>query len=365
VGDGHRRPVATVTAVAAYAILIRTVGDPGAHMYKDERDIFYYDAVPHVWHKKYKGLAPFSHYELARALQHLFANGQAEVTRQSTRQATYITEIDLYSDRCEMLIGYADPNAADPTFNDRPAKKRRVVPKIGDEGLEHSAHIIWYYEDQTRNKPCAFYLEGATGLSSTAIVRFVNKLLREFCRLYPAHFTVVDPTGAHANGAPKRIGLRPRLELRGHPSAEFIRDLQKGEIAELELITESNAANVWDTNGYAVEDHRGVVIKPSTVKHVPAAKKFIDGVLNAAVKKNYEKSRVVFKTEGNVRKNIMFYSQNYQLVNDLKYVKKSRIKELGGNLPNAFEAMYGPIMAEVRKIATGGKKPLSKKKLAV
>lgn len=332
-------------------------------MYKDERDIFFYDAVPHVWHKKYKGQPPFSHYELARALEHMFQNGRADVTKQSTRQATYITEIDLYSDRCEMLIGFADPNAADPTFNDRPAKKRRVVPKIGDEGLEHSAHIVWYYEDRANNKPCAFYMEGATGLSSTAIVRFVNRLLREFCKLFPGHFTALDPTGELVKGVPKRIALRPRLELRGHPSAEFIRDLQKGEISELELITESKAADTWDAHGYAVEDHRGVVIKPTTLKHVPAAKKFIDGVLSAKVKHDYEKSRVVFKTEGNVRKNVSFYSQNYQLVNDLKYVKKSRIKQLGGNLPNAFEAFYMPIMTEIRKTARGGKKPLSKTKL--
>lgn len=336
-------------------------------MYKDERDIFYYDAVPHVWHKKYKkGLPPFAHYELARALAYLFKNDRAEVTKQSTRQAVYITEIDLYSDRCEMLIGFADPNAADPTFNDRPAKKRRVVPKVGDEGLEHSSHIVWYYEDQARNKPCAFYLEGATGLSSTAIVRFVNKLIREFCKLYPQHFTILDPTGAHdADGTPKRIRLRPSLELRGHPSAEFIRDLNDGEITELELITESKAADVWDANGYAVEDYRGVLLKPSTLKHVPKAKKFIDGVLSSAVKHDYEKSRVVFKTEGNVRKNVTFYSKNYQLVNDLKYVKKSRIKKLGGKLPNAFDKIYLPIMTEVRRIATSGAKPLSKKKLVV
>lgn len=332
-------------------------------MHKDERDIFYYDAVPHVWNKKYKGLTPFPDYELARALEYLFLNDRADVTKQGTRQATYITEIALYSDRCEMLIGFADPNAADPTFSDRPAKKRRVVPKIGDEGLEHSAHIVWYYQDQANSKPCAFFLEGSTGLSSTAIVRFVNKLIRQFCGLYPNHFTALDPSGAQVNGVPKRIFLRPRLELRGHPSAEFIRDLKKGEISELELITESKAAAVWDANDYAVEDHRGVVIKPSTVKHVPTAKKFIDGVMSVAVKKEYEKSRVVFKTEGNVRKNITFYSQNYQLVNDLKYVKKSRIKELGGNLPNAFDAMYGPIMDEIRKIAADGKKKLSKKKL--
>jgi hypothetical protein len=335
-------------------------------MYKDERDIFYYDAVPNVWHKKYKGLPPFAHLELARTLAFLAQNDRAEITKVSTRQAVYITEIDLYADRCEMLIGFADPNAADPTFNDRPKKKRRVVPKIGDEGLEHSAHVVWYYGTQSNNMPCAFYLEGATGLSSTAIVRFVNTLLRVFSKQYPAHFTTPDPTGAlDASGSPKRIGLRPRLELRGHPSAEFIRDLKDGEISELELITESKFNHVWDSNGYAVEDHRGVLLKPTTLKHVPAARAFIDGVLNGAVKSNYEKSRVVFKTKGNVRKNVTFYSQNYQLVNDLKYVKKSRIKNLGGKLPNAFDSMYAPILKEVRKIATGGKKPLSAKKIVI
>ena len=334
-------------------------------MYKDERDIFYYDAVSNVWHRKYKGLTPFPHYELARALAFLSKHDIAEVTKLSTRQAVYITEIDLYVDRCEMLIGFADPNVADPTFNDRPKKKRRVVPKVGDEGLEHSAHIVWYYETQTNNGPCAFYLEGATGLSSTAVVKFINTLLRDFIKRYPAHFITVDPTGAHdASGTPKRIGLRPRLDLRGHPSAEFIRDLKDGEISELELITESKSANVWDANGYAVEDHRGVLLKPTTLKHVPAAKAFIDGVLSTGAKHDYEKSRVVFKTKGNVRKNVTFYSQNYQLVNDLKYVKKSRIKNLGGKLPNAFESMHAPILAEVRKIASGSK-PLSKKKVSV
>lgn len=331
-------------------------------MHKDERDIFYYDAVPRVWHRKYQGLTPFPHYELARVLEHLSSNDRAEVSKKNAGQVTYITEIDLYSDRCEMLLGFSDPNAADPTFNDRPAKKRRVVQKVNNEGLEHSAHVVWHYENQTNSTPCAFYLEGAAGLSSTAIVRFVNKLIRDYAKAYPNHFTVLDPTGAHdANGAPKRIAVRPRLELRGHPSAEFINDLKTGEISELELLTESNAANVWDANGYAIEEHRGVLLKPSPLKHVPKAKKFMDGVLNAAVKRDYEKSRVVFKTAGNIRKDIKFYTSNYHLVNDLKYVKKSRITGLGGKLPNAFDAMHTPILTEIRKIASP--RPLSKKKL--
>ena len=334
-------------------------------MYKDERDIFYYDAVSHVSHRKYTGLPPFPHFELAKALAIMSKADKAEITRVSTRQATYITEIDLYSDRCEILIGFADPNAADPTFNDRPLKKRRVVPKVGNEGLEHSAHVVWHFGNATNNMPCAFYLEGAVGLSAVSVVTFVNKLIRQFSAMKPDYFTVPDPTGAvDKSGKPKRIALRPRLELRGHPSSEFIRDLQGGEISELELITESTAAKIWDSHGYAVEDHRGVLLKPSTLKHVPDAKKFIDAVMTAGVKHDYEKSRVVFKTAGNIRKNVKFYTQNYQLVNDMRYVKKSRITNLGGKLPNAFHALHSRIISEIRQIASGGK-ALSGKKNSV
>lgn len=333
-------------------------------MYKDERDIFYYDAVTHVWHRKYTGLPNFAHFEFAKVLEYLSRTGKAEVTNAKTLQATYITSINLYADRCEMLIGYSDTNAADPTFNDHPAKKRRVVAKVGNEGLEHSAHIVWYYKNDTNNSACEFYLEGAVGLSSTAIVKFINKLIRDFCKLYPTHFSLPDPSGAkNADGTPKTISVRPRLELRGHPSAEFIRDLKGGEIAELELITESKAAAVWDSHGYAIEEHRGVLLKPSPKKNVPKAKAFVDGVLSAGVKNDYEKSRVVFKTAGEIRKNITFYTKNYQLVNDLKYVKKSRIVGLGGKLPNAFPAIYLPIISEIRKIITDGKKQLSTQKI--
>lgn len=353
-----------MTGVSSYAMLMfHSTARGGAGMYKDERDVFYYDAATHIWHRKYAGLPSFPHRYIAQILRYLHQSGKAEVVKKSTLQAIYITSIDLYSDRCEMLIGYSDTNAADPTFNDHPAKKRRVVTKEGNEGLEHSAHVVWYYKDQANNKPCEFYLEGAIGLSSSAVVRFVNKLLREFCKRHPDSCSVPDPSGEkNADGTFKQIRVRPRLELRGHPSAEFIRDLKAGEVSEVELITESKAANVWDANGYAVEEHRGVLLKPAK-KLIPKAKDFLDGIFSANVKNEYEKSRVVFKTAGNIKKNVTFYTKNYQLVNDLKYVKKSRIKGFGGKLPNAFSAIYIPIIQEIRNIISSGNKQLSSTKI--
>lgn len=322
-------------------------------MYKDERDIFYYDAVSRVWNRKYtQGLRPFAHYELAKAIKEAFDNEVAEFTQTRSRQATYVTAIRVFPDRCEMLIGFTDPGAADPTLNDRPARKRRVVEKEGDEGIEHSAHVIWYYKDKTNNQPCAFYLEGAFGLSSTAIVRFLNRILRGYVALKKDEFTVPDPEGAlDKNGNYKRIPTRPRIELHGHPSNEFIKDLRKGELSEVELYTEAKQSTPWDANAYAVEERRSVLIRPNLKKHVPKAKSILDGILSAKVKNDYELARVVFKTEGNVSRSVRMYSQNYQLVNDDAYVRKERIKELGGNLPNAFDKIHLEIMRRMRLIA--------------
>jgi hypothetical protein len=145
--------------------------------------------------------------------------------------------------------------------------------------------------------------------------------------------------------------MRPQVELMGHPSSEFIRDLKSGEMGELELYTEEHKTDAWDANAYAIEEHRSVLLKPNPIKHSPKAKDVIDAVLGAKVKSEYELARVRFKTAGNVPRNVRFYSQNYQLINDNTYVKKSKLKDLGGNLPNAFDTFNKRITSGMRDLA--------------
>jgi hypothetical protein len=320
-------------------------------MYKDERDIYFYDATTRVWHKKYKGLSPFPHYELARAIKKIFDADHAEYIQKNTLQSTYITDMRVHQDYCEMLIGFADTVAADPTLNDRPARKRRVVTKTGGEGLEHSAHVLWHYENKTNNGACHFYLEGAVGLRSASVVRFLNRLLRAYAAVNTT-FHVPDPEGTtDASGKYKRISTRPRIDLLGHPSQEFIKDLKRGELSEVELYTESKRNTMWDSNGYAVEDRRTVLIKPNLQKVVPKAKRLLDGVFTSKVKQDFEYARVRFKTDTGVPRSVRIFSENYNLVNDDTYVRKERVSGFGGKLPNAFDAIYSPIMKTMKDMA--------------
>jgi hypothetical protein len=320
-------------------------------MYKDERDIYFYDIASRVWTKRYTGLHPFAHYELAKAIQSMYENDRAEYIQKGTLQSIYITDLKLHIDRCEILVGFSDTRAADPTLNDRPARKRRVVQKQGSEGIEHSAHIIWHFGNKTNDKLCGFYLEGATGLRSTTIARFFNRLLREYAAA-TNEFTIPDPEGAvDSHGNYKRIKTRPRIELLGHPSQEFLKDLKKGDLTEVELYTESHRNSTWDSHGHTLEDRRSVIIKPNPQKILPKAKSLLDGVFTAKVKGDYEFARVSFKTETNVARSVRVLSDNYRLINDDSYVKKERIDDLGGNLPNAFDKFHPIIMTKMRVIA--------------
>lgn len=320
-------------------------------MYKDGRDIYFYDVVSQVWNRKYNGLKAFPHYELAKAIEWMFKNDRAEYVQSSTRQSVYVTKIRVHNNRCEILIGFSDPGAADPTLNDRPARKRRVVKKVGDEGLEHSARIIWHYHNRENIKPCDFFLEGAVGLRSTSIVRFFNRMLRE-CSASCEDFYVDDPEGVvDSDGNFKQIKTRPGIDLLGHPSKEFIRDLKKGELTEVELYTEREMNKVWDSNGYAIEDRRSLILKPNKAKHLPKAKAVLDGVFTKNVKDQYEYARVKFKTETSIARSVKIFSENYKLVNDDTYVKKERIEDLGGDLPNAFDDFHLEIMKRMRLLA--------------
>ncbi len=321
-------------------------------MYKDERDIYFYDIRSLAWNRKYgKGLEPFAHYELAKAIKAMYDADKAEKLKKSTGQSLYVTQIRLYDNRCEMLVGFSDPVAADPTLNDRPARKRRVIVKVDGEGIEHSAHILWHYKHKNNCESCSFYLEGAIGLRSTTVTQFFNKMLREFAK-NNKYFEVSDPEGTvDPDGNFKKVPVRPGVELIGHPSEDFIRDLKKGELSEVELYTEKEKLKPWDSNGYSLEEHRSVILKPNKKKHVPKAKPLLDGVLTKKRKLQYEYARVKFKTDAGVDRNVRVFSENYNLLHDFTYVKKDRIDGLGGSLPNAFDKIYMIIMKKMRSLA--------------
>ncbi|UKE69356.1 hypothetical protein K8O61_18335 [Xanthomonas cerealis pv. cerealis] len=315
-------------------------------MQKNEREIYFFDIMSETWHRKFEGISPFPHRILVDAIYKLYQKDKSHVVN-SKKQAIYIADMHVYLDRCEMLIGFSDTLAADPTFADWLAKKRRTEKKVGDEGLEHSAHLIWKYGDNKNDQKCPFLLESATGIPSSKVQAFFNRLLRNVAAVTDT-FWVDDPEAKKdAKGEFIKIKTRPKIELVGHPSAEFLKDLRQGTLQEVELFTQKKKGHIWDAQGRVLEEKASVTIKPNPAKILPKAKTLLDGFVPNSANK-YEFSRIRFKTKSNVARTVSVLSQDYSLLTGNLYVRKERIEEIGDNLPTAFEKIHEKIILKMR-----------------
>ncbi|UPG92668.1 hypothetical protein [Luteibacter aegosomatissinici] len=319
-------------------------------MRKDERSVFFYDAKSSAWTRKLgDGLPGFPHYALAATLRALVNANQATITN-AKGHAWNIQDIKLFANRCEMLINYVDPDAADPTLTDPVKKQRRQVLKNGDEGLEHSAHILWKFGDKSNNAPCTFLVEAAAGLGSTRVATILRTLLREASK-DSKKFTIEDPEATRdAAGHFKRIPARPLIHLAGHPSKEFIQDLQKGELKEVELYSLQNKGAKWDSSGAATIDRSSVIIKANPQKATQKALNLLKTITSGHTS-DYEFARIKFKSESDLDHTVNVHSSSFNLVNEDKYVRKERITGIGDNLPTAFSAINTVIMSKIRALS--------------
>ncbi|MHB9786103.1 hypothetical protein [Stenotrophomonas maltophilia] len=316
-------------------------------MQKDERDVFFFDVVTETKSRSYKGLAPFPHEKLAQTVLKFFNAKKAYVVN-SKKQVFYIADMTVNASRCEMLIGFADPEAADPTFTDWLKGARRVENKVGDEGLEHTAHIVWEYGNVKNSAPCPFLLESAPGVPASKVVVFLNKMFRAYSKLFK-DFWVDDPVGKKdAAGNFLKVKAYPSIELLGHPSSEFIKDLKSGELQQVELYTQRKKGASWDAADKIIEDRSSVILKPNPNKVLGKAKALLDSVLPGKAN-DYEFARIKFKTDSEVNRTVSVMSKNYGLLSTGLYVRKERLTGLG-NLPTAFAQINPVIIGLMRKL---------------
>jgi len=318
-------------------------------MRKDERAVYFFDAKSKAWTRKFpEGLPGFPHYLLAKELEKLFKADLA-VVMNGQRQQWYVQDMRVLDDRCEMLLNFSDTGAADPTLMDRPKRRRRTVRKVGDEGMEHSAHIVWEYKSRTNNEPCVFKLEAATGLGGTKVGVVLRRMLRTAQEATDV-FTTPDPDAKRDDkGNFLKIPARPLIELAGHPSKEFLDDLRRGELTEVELYTKKSQGTKWDAAGAALIETESVLVRPNPKRVTGKALALLKKITPQKADK-YEYARVKFKSESDIEHTVRVFSENHNLVNEDKYLRKERIIEIGDNLPTGFEAINTVIMSKIRAL---------------
>lgn len=318
-------------------------------MRRDERSVYFYDAKSSAWTRKLgDGLAGYPHFLLATTLKERWDAGLATITN-SRGHAWNIQDIKVESNRCEMLMNYVDPDAADPTLADPVRKRRRQVTKDEDEGLEHSAHILWSYGNRTNNEPCTFLVEAATGLGATRVAKVLRALLRDAAK-DSDKFKIDDPEATRdESGKFKKIPARPLIDLAGHPSKEFLEDLKRGQLQEVELYTLKQHGTRWDSSGASRIEKSSILIKTVPEKMTQRALGMLKTITNGHTK-DFEFARVKFKSESDLDHSVNVHSSSFKLVNEDKYVRKEHITEIGDNLPTAFAAINVVIMSKIRSL---------------
>lgn len=136
-------------------------------------------------------------------------------------------------DVATLLIEVSDKNAPNQTYLDHQAKTARHLPKTRPEGNGHSAHIVLSLKQQ-KGQPNTYLalIEAIPGVSIAKIQSTLNTAIRLLCKADDSLFTFVKAGGIKQ----KPKSYVPHITLGGHPSKQFLSDLETGKVSGLKLI---------------------------------------------------------------------------------------------------------------------------------
>ena len=297
-------------------------------MKNDERLIYFFDLFIDV---NKQAASPPSAHDVFATIETAFKNSQASLAVNKKTATIQITDMrfDYGQELVTLYFRYADKRGADVYFADTEANTSRVERKRGGEGRGFGAHLTISLRQQN-GMPNVYFamLEKANGVNSTIVLRLLQSILRELYRADENLFTCDDISGARdRNGAPKRIGFRPMLELRGLPSDQFISDLEEGTLEEIHLIEDKEAtqfgAHPWLNQKESVVRLKAGVGVPGVAQLWGTLKQ----MFSAEAKKGYKKAKIKFRRADGEADAVDVDAETGALL-DQRYIKSKRISAI-------------------------------------
>lgn len=250
-------------------------------------------------------------------------------------------DIDQARTRAVLLINVSDKAAADTVYSAPERGHRRVLPKVGDEGSDYSAHVVIRLNPQ--DGVYLTILEVTPGLASGKITRYLTHLFKFCSRIDRAAFTQPHPNNAvDRQGRPIMVVTRHVAQLDGHPSADLLRDLDAGTLSSIELIDKRNENLPWDTAGRTREVARTILLKPGQVAGTNRDR--VRDALTRGFRNHYGEARVRFKTQSSIGRSVLLETEHMNLANDSKFVKKEKLDGFANPLDASHDAINNELM---------------------
>jgi len=200
---------------------------------------------------------------------------------------------------------------------------RQVVDLSGNRGIESSAHLVLYKQPNEAGKYLCLS-ERVANLPFSKIVAFFNYLARTSAKNNPEFYRKPHPDGS----AGKYINTYCSLGMLGHPSDQFLGELESGVLSDIRLTSDANIVHGYDAQvhtdlvGAEVKMKLGrlnVLASGGNWGHVQKAIRYGNSLNSPFV-------RVQFKDATGAGHTAELSVDTGQLVNADRYVKKVRIQ---------------------------------------
>lgn len=307
-------------------------------MHKDERLVYFYEVEIEVLNVMgLRGLRPPALQQVLEYVKRLVDSGKAQRERDAAGETIYIPEIeiDTANSTATLLINVSDRNAADVIYSNPKEKAREEHRKKEGHGNESSSHVVFSLTPITGNpNKYRMVVERAPALTGATISNHLSFLLKQCSMLYSDEFYLEHPDGSlDKKGNVKLFKFWYRIKPHGLMSDMLKAQLENGYISDIDLITESVRMH-FDDGAYAKPTRSVIRLRPEVIEKLGTWDRLVS-IFKTAKENNYEKAKIVFKTDDDVEQSAVFDTDTESLLSEDKYTKRKTISGFTQPLDNS------------------------------
>lgn len=289
-------------------------------------------------------LTPLTLRQIAAMIDTLH-RARALPARKGKHETLYLADfsLDPAGRFATFLLNCSDRKVADPVFSDPDARTRRQIARDESEGGDFSAHFVVALDAHLPDR-YRLVLELAPGLPGPKVQRYIRSLLAACFAANKNAFLTDTPSGHRLpNGTIHKLRLKHSATLLGHPSSQFRQEFEAGKVLTFDLISEQLKNRNWDGNGYVIEHARSIRLKQGGGGIQGSKIAALTDVCARAMAQNFEKIKIVYKTDAGIHRTVDLMTATVTLADDLRFIEKSLIDGFTGRLATSFAAIHDEI----------------------
>lgn len=187
-------------------------------------------------------------------------------------------------------------------------------------------------------------IEEATGISTKDIEQLLAQMLMKARLDDPGFFRTRDPSG----DPDFDTSARYRFTFVGHPSDDFIDELEAGTIHGIELSDFQARDQFFDEHGYTVEKKKTIEL---AVRDTGGSiVNFLRAVCRRADREHFASIRVKFTDRNEYARTIEVDARTRRLVNEERFVKKARLTGFRERLNTGYQLVHPEISDKLSRL---------------